>query len=207
MPQDRAAAWDARYAAADNGLFGEGPSLGLAMLWGRPDFNPRSALLPADGDGRNGTWLASRGVSVTAVDLSGEATRRAEARDRRAGVPVERLTADLETWRPDPGERWAAVLIHFLHGPQALRERVVRLGVEALSPGGWLAVEGFAKAQAARSDMGPDDPDKLYDLDALERWAAPLTPVEALAGRVRLDEGPRHTGEAEIVRFAARRLS
>ena len=201
--------WDKRYAEAElsGAMFGRAPNNYLMQTAGRQDFDAASALCLADGDGRNGRWLGARGLKVTAVDLSAVGTKIATRLDSEAGVSVERLVADLETWSPDPGQRWAAVLIHFLHGPQALRERVVRLAVEALSPGGWLVVEGFARAQAARSDMGPDDPDKLYGLDALERWATPLTPVEALAGRVRLDEGPRHTGEAEIVRFAARRLS
>ena len=66
-------------------------------------------------------------------------------------------------------------------------------------------VEGFSKAQAARPDIGPDDPDRLYDLAEITGAVPNLRVVEALAGRVRLDEGPRHRGEAEIVRFAARR--
>jgi hypothetical protein len=202
---DRAARWDARYAAAGSGLFGEAPCLWLTMLCGRPDFRPASALLPADGDGRNGTWLAGRGVAVTAIDLSAEATRRARARDAAAGVGAERIAADLEGWAPPPGRSWDAVLIFYLQGPRALRRHAVEAGAAALAPGGWLAVEGFGTAQAGRPDMGPDDPDKLYAPAELAAWAAGLTLVEAMAGRVRLDEGPRHSGEAEIVRFLARR--
>ena len=202
---DQAARWDARYAAADGGLFGERPGLWLTMLAGRPDFAPRTALLPADGDGRNGTWLAARGVAVTAVDVSPEATRRARARDRAAGVSPERIVADLASWEPPSERRWEAALLFFLHGPEALRARAVRSAAARLAPGGWLAVEGFATAQAARTGMGPDDPGKLYDLAALRDWAAGLAIIEALEGIVRLDEGPRHDGEAAVVRFLARR--
>lgn len=205
VTSDRAARWDARYAAATGGLFGERPSLWLTMLCGRPDFAPESALLPADGDGRNGTWLACQGVAVTALDLSGEATHRARTRDRQAGVTVERLTGDLAHWAPAPGRRWDAVLIMFLQGPAALRARAVRLGAAHLAPGGWLGIEGFSKAQATRSDIGPDVPDKLYALDEITRWAEGIAPIEALEGLVRLDEGPRHSGEAAVMRWLGRR--
>ena len=201
---ERAAAWDRRYAAGDpSGLFGAAPCIGLRMLWARPDFSPGTLLFPADGDGRNGSWAAAQGARVTAVDLSCEATRRALERDRSAGVTVERIAADLAAWRPDPDRRWDAILIYHLHATEALRADLIRRAVGWLTPGGWLAIEGFARAQAA-GGIGPDDPDRLYDLDALRDWAARLGPVEAMEGRVCLDEGPRHSGEAEIVRFLAR---
>lgn len=196
--------WDARYGAAAGGLFGEAPCEYLREVTARSDFAPRTALVLADGDGRNGTWLAGQGLAITAVDFSAEATRRALARDRAAGVAVERITADLATWRPEPGRRWDAVFLFYLHGTAELRRTAVRTGADALGPGGWLVVEGFAKAQAARS-MGPDDPAKLYALDELADWLPDLEPVEALAGRILLDEGARHHGPAEVIRLAARR--
>ena len=202
---EQAARWDARYGAAKGGLFGETPAMWLRMVAARADFAPRSAFLPADGDGRNGTWLAARGVAVTAVDLSAEATRRVIARDRAAGVGARRIAADLADWAPGPEERWDMAGVFFLHGPAALRRRVVEMGSRALAPGGWLLVEGFAKAQADCPDVGPDQPGKLYDLAELEAWTGGLVLVEALAGRVRLDEGPRHSGVAEMVRLATRR--
>ena len=46
----------------------------------------------ADGDGRNGCWLAEQGFEVTAVDVSSVATECARALDSRRGVTVERST-------------------------------------------------------------------------------------------------------------------
>jgi hypothetical protein len=204
-PEDQAARWDARYAAAEGGLFGDRPNDYLRMIAARGDFRAETALMLADGDGRNSTWLAREGLTVTAVDLSAEATARAKARDRRAGVAVRRITADLAEWAPAPGRNWQAATILYLHGPEALRLRALETAAGALAPGGWLVVEGFSTAQAA-GEIGPDDPDKLYDPQWLFGWAeARLSIVEALAGRVRLDEGARHAGLAEVVRLAARR--
>lgn len=197
--------WDARYAAAAGGLYGEGPNEYVRMMWARSDFHPASALMLADGDGRNGSWLAAKGVAVTAVDISRVATGRALERDRALGVAVERITADLTCWSPPGGRVWDAVFLIYLHCEPEVRLRALGLAASALAPGGWVVVEGFSKAQAERAGMGPDRPEPLYSIDELEAACRGMTVVEALAGRVLLDEGGMHRGEAEIVRFAARR--
>jgi SAM-dependent methyltransferase len=197
--------WDKRYRAAAEPPFGEAPNEYLRMICARSDFAARRVLSLADGDGRNGAWLAAQGHAVTAVDCSAVASERAEALDRRRGVAVTRLVADLAEWSPAPGETWDAVFVIYLQGTRALRLRTLKVAAAALAPGGWLVVEGFSKAQGPRPGIGPDDADRLYDLAELQAAASGLEVVEALAGRLRLDEGPRHRGEAEVVRFAARR--
>jgi len=197
--------WDKRYGAADEPLYGEAPNEYLRMICARSDFAARRVLCLADGDGRNGAWLAGQGMAVTALDVSSVATQKAQALDRRRGVTVLRFTADLAVWQPPPGEAWDAVFLIYLQGPSRLRLRALAVAVSALAPGGWLVVEAFAKAQALRPEMGPDDPDLLYGLAELRQAAAGLQVVEAFSGEVLLDEGRRHRGEAEVVRFAARR--
>lgn len=197
--------WDRRYRAAGAPPFGEAPNAYLRMIRARPDFAARTALCLADGDGRNGRWLAAQGLAVTAVDVSTVATEQALALDARDGVSVERIAADLAVWTPDRRRAWDAVFVIYLQSAWPLRRRALELGAAALAPGGWLVVEGFAKAQAARPGLGPDDPDRRYSLDELQQALPGLQVVEALSGRVHLDEGTRHQGEAEVVRFAARR--
>ena len=153
-----AARWDRRYRAAVAPPFGEAPNEYLRMVCARSDFAARRVLSLADGDGRNGAWLAGQGLTVTAIDVSAVASERAQALDRRRGVAVTRITADLADWQVPPGETWDAVFLIYLQGTGALRLRALALAAAALAPGGWLGVEG-----------------------------------------------PRHSGEAEIVRFAARR--
>jgi hypothetical protein len=200
-----AARWDKRYRAAAEPPFGEAPNDYLRMTCARADFSAQTALSLADGDGRNGCWLAERGLVVTAVDVSAVATGRALALDSRRGVAVERVTTDLVDWTPEAGRRWDLVALIYLQGTSAVRHRALDVAAAALASGGWLVVEGFSKQQALRPGMGPDDPDRLYDLDELCAAAKGLDVVEALAGRVRLNEGIRHQGEAEVVRFVARR--
>lgn len=196
--------WDAKYAARPDGLFGEKPNEYVREILARSDFDARSVLCLADGDGRNGTWLAAQGLAVTAVDLSGVATEKARRRDAAAGVSVERITADLEDWTPPAQSFWDAVFLISLHCEQVVRNRAIRIAANILSPGGWIIIEGFAKEQADAVGSGPNDPDVLYDLAGIERCIPEFQIVEAFRGRTCLDEGARHHGEADVIRFAAR---
>src|SRR3546814_18397233 len=87
-----AARWDKRYRAATAPLFGEAPNEYLRMVCARSDFAARSVLCLADGDGRNGCWLAARGLAVTALDVP--------AVDRKTGVWGKGVSG-----RVDPGGR------------------------------------------------------------------------------------------------------
>jgi SAM-dependent methyltransferase len=192
--------WDEKYGATPAGLFGPGPNEYLREVVARSDFAARTALFLADGDGRNSRWLAKQGLAVAAVDISAVATRNAQALDADAAVTVTRSVADIETWLPPAGRRYDAVFIFYLQGPAALRSCALRLGWRALAPGGWIVVEGFAKGQT-REAVGPPSPDHRYGLDEIAGALPGHSVVEALAGRVRLNEGARHRGEAEVVRF------
>ena len=196
--------WDARYAAAEGGLFGEAPNQWLRMVLARPEVTPRSALLLADGDGRNGTWLAARGLTVTAVDVSAEATRRAEARDRAAGTAAERIAADLTGWDPGP-RRWDMAALLYLQGPAALRREGLVRSAAALAPGGWLALEGFAVLPGVEiAGPGAARPGVRWRLEEALGWVPGLEVVEALAGHVLLDEGTTHRGLAQVIRLLLR---
>jgi SAM-dependent methyltransferase len=194
--------WDAKYRAAPDGLFGQAPNQYLRGTVARSDFAARSALCLADGDGRNSRWLALMGIETTAVDASTVAIRNALALDDAAGATVERIVADLETWQPADGLRYDATFLIYFQGPTVLRRRALRIAWQALAPGGWLVVEAYAKAQGNRPG-GPDTPGHLYDLGEIKAALPDHRVLEALSGRVRLDEGRRHQGEAEVVRFLA----
>ena len=67
--------WDERYST-DAYIFGTAPNVFLASQAAliRPGMR---ALAIADGEGRNGVWLAGQGVQVHAIDVSPVALERA----------------------------------------------------------------------------------------------------------------------------------
>lgn len=201
--------WNTRYAKAgtdgDTRLFGDQPCEYLRAILARADFSARSALCLADGDGRNGGWLAEQGIAVTAVDASTVATDLARTHDTARGVTVERIAADLADWTPPAGRTWDAVFLMYLQCEAAVRLHAARTAAAALAPGGWFVAEGFAPAGAGGRSLGPDDPDLLYELGDLLDALPGLAVMEALKGRIRVNEGLRHRGEARIARLLLRK--
>ncbi len=127
MSQDRTAAlaafWNARYAG-DEYAYGTAPNDFLvAQVALLPVGQP--VLCLADGEGRNGVWLASRGFDVTSIDVAQQGLDKAQALAKRAGVSLQTLRADVT--RHELGEnRWGAIVSIFLHLPR--RARALLLG-------------------------------------------------------------------------------
>lgn len=197
--------WNKRYQETDQRLFGANPNEYMREVMARSDVNIKSALMIADGDGRNGAWLASQGIDVTAVDISSVATEQALEHDRRIGVSVDRITADLATWAPDPDQTFDAAFMIYLQCESAVRQRAVQVAAASLSPNGWFAAEGFAKGDDGSGELGPGKDDLLYDPEGLLSALADMRIVHALSGRVHLDEGVKHRGTGWVFRLLARR--
>lgn len=206
--------WNKRYAKAGaEGLFGDHPNVYVRQILARPDFDSRSALAIADGDGRNGRFLAQQGLTVTAVDLSETGTVQAVEKDARAGVKVERFVGDLAVWTVPDGRTFEAAFVVYLQCERTVRLRALSLGWGALSPGGWFVLEAFATdeappdgpARSASDRMGPDDANLLYTRAEVLEMLDGADLVEALVGDVLLEEGSRHTGLAHVIRVCARK--
>lgn len=102
------------------------------------------------GAGRNAIFLASRGFSVTGIDISGVALARAEATARARGLSVEWIRRDLDTGHGVTGAFELIVLIHYVD-LDLLRDLA-----GLLAPGGHLVVElHLATDQPV---AGPKDP-------------------------------------------------
>ena len=71
--------WEGRYAP-ESYLFGTAPNAFLVAQKARLPKHGK-ALSVADGEGRNGVWLAEQGLDVLSLDFSprGQAFRRADA--------------------------------------------------------------------------------------------------------------------------------
>lgn len=190
-------AWDERYAGGDF-QFGEAPNLYLLSQAHRLRRGMR-ALAVGDGEGRNGVWLAEQGLAATSVDWSAVGLAKAQALAARRGVPLATVTADVTRWDwPEAG--FDVIAWIFVHLPPADRALASAGAVRALAPGGLLVMECFTPAQEGRRSGGPKDASLLWSRALVERHFAGLEVLELLEGTVALDEGPRHQGQAEVVR-------
>lgn len=199
--------WDRQYAEAGY-IFGTAPNIFLIAEAHR--FVPKGRILvPGDGEGRNGVWLAEQGLAVTSVEASAIGVEKARALAAERGVHLDFVNANLDSWHWPVGtfDGIAAIFVHFEpHVRQSMHHRM--LG--ALKPGGILLLEAFTpkhvENRKAGSRGGPP-PEMLYTVELLREDFAGAD-IELLhEADVRLDEGTRHQGRAHVVRLVARRAA
>ncbi len=200
-PRNSAAMWDERYQG-DAQPYGVEPSRYLrekvALI--RPGGD---VLLPGDGGGRNGVWLAGRGFRTHLLDFSRQGLEAARRWADESGVVVGLEQADVLGWGW-PAERFDAVVSVYLHLPEEQRAQVHRAMVRALKPGGILLIEGFHKDQMAHTSGGPRDPAMLFSEEALRSDLTDADLLEIRRDEVVLDESPLHRGPAVVLRVTAR---
>lgn len=160
-------------------------------------------LVPGDGEGRNGVWLAQQGHRVTAMDSSTVGLQKAQALAAERGVALQTVLGDLADWAPAPASVDAVVLT-FVHLPTAIRAAAHQRLAAGLRPGGLLVLESFHPQQLQHRSGGPKDEAMLYTPALLREDFAELDELLSWHGEVTLDEGPGHQGLAHVTRFIAR---
>lgn len=195
--------WDKQYSAVEGYKYGTRPN---AFLMAEAHRLPPHAriLVPGDGEGRNGAWLASQGHEVLTVDISEVGVARARALATNLGVRIDTLVADLKVWTPPTGT-FDAVVLTYLHMPPAMRTEVHRKVATALRSGGLLLLEAFHPRQLGRSSGGPKELELLYTLDDVRSDFNDALDHELCEElEVLLDEGPGHQGMAAVTRYRGR---
>jgi SAM-dependent methyltransferase len=195
--------WDARYAGEDY-LFGEKPNAFLVSQSARLKRG-WSALAVADGEGRNGVWLAEQGLDVLSQDSSPVAQQKARRLAAARGVDVRFDLTDLATWT-FPERRFdliAAIFIQF--ADPDWRTRLFEGMSRALKPGGLLLLEGYRPEQLGYGTGGPPTAENLYT-EAMLRQAFPrLEIVELTSYDARIEEGSGHNGMSALIDLVARK--
>jgi len=194
--------WDERFAG-DRPVYGEEPNDYLRAQAGRLAPGAR-VLVPGDGYGRNGVWLAKQGFHVHTVDLSPVGVERARNSARAAGLKMTIETADLAAWHW-PVMAFDAVVSIFLHLPEPMRVDCHHRMLEALTPGGLVILEAFTPAQLRHCSGGPKQVDLLYTAAMLRRDFADAEVLELEEREVVLAEGHMHCGPAAVVRATFRK--
>jgi SAM-dependent methyltransferase len=162
-------------------------------------------LVPGDGEGRNGVWLAAQGHQVTSVDGSAVGLEKAQALAASRGVVIRTEVVDLADWQPVVAD-FAALVLIFTHLPEAIRASAHRHLAQGLQPGGWMILEAFHPEQLAHNSGGPKDASMLYTPEQLSAdFAGLIQPVLSWQGQITLAEGPGHQGLAHVTRWVGQR--
>lgn len=194
--------WDDRYAR-DDYVYGTEPNAFLVRQRWRLERGMR-VLAVADGEGRNGVWLAQQGMRVTSVDGSAVGLQKALKLALARGVTLHTACADLRTW-DWPVDAFDAVAAVFIHFPPADRAAMHRAMLDAVRPGGLVLMEAFRPEQLALGTGGPPLREMLYDAPTLRADFAEAEILELEEVETDLDEGPFHAGRAATIRMVAAR--
>ena len=162
------------------------------------------ALLPGDGEGRNGVWLARQGHDVTIVDASARGLDKARTLAEHYRVNPTFVHADLTVWEPEP-DTFDLVGALYVHIKSALRAGVHTKYAAALKPGGTLLIEAFSLAQMTYGSGGPGNPDLLFSIDQLREDFDGLIIEKLDEEEVILDHGTAHEGEGVVIRLIAKK--
>lgn len=195
--------WDERYDTEDY-IFGEGPN---AFLAGQADrlAGYATALAIADGEGRNGVWLAEQGLAVTTIDASSVGVGKAKRLAEKRGVTLDVQLADIARY-DWPENRFDVVAgIFFQFAPPAMRDAIFAGMIRTLAPGGLLLIEGYGPRQLDYKTGGPGILDQLYTTDLLADRFRALEIVELRDYDAVLTEGNRHTGPSALIDLVARK--
>lgn len=208
---DPATTWNERYGRADY-HFGTEPNAWLARhahVWAQG----QRVLCVADGEGRNGVWLAQRGLRVEAFDVAEAGLAKARRLAAERGVSVDLVLADVDgyAWPDAPAagaedlrfDGVAAIFVQFAH--PGLRARMFERIVRALRPGGRLVLQGYTPKQLEYRTGGPPQVEHLY-AEPMLRAAFAALDIEVLEDyEAEITEGAGHRGRSALIGLVGRK--
>lgn len=198
-----ASSWDERYASEDY-LFGTEPNAFLVSQ--RDLLKPvMSCLAVADGEGRNGVWLAQQGLRVLSVEASAVALEKAKKLARQRGVAIDFEQADLAQWEwgENRFDLVAAIFIQF--APPALREQMFAGIKRCLKPGGLLLLQGYTPRQLEYKTGGPPLAENMYTEALLRKAFGDMEIIDLREHDDHIGEGAGHSGMSALIDLVARK--
>jgi 2-polyprenyl-3-methyl-5-hydroxy-6-metoxy-1,4-benzoquinol methylase len=195
--------WNQRYDRSDY-LFGTKPARFLTRAHGLLQAG-NTALVIADGEGRNSTYLAEQGLQVTAMDAAETGLAKARALANLREVTLDYQLADLREWDWQEAAFDCVVAIFIQFAEPDFRKAIFDGMKRTVKPGGLILLHGFSTAQMQNNSGGPKVLANLYSRDLLAEAFEGFTIERLETYDEVLDEGPGHRGMAALADLIARR--
>jgi cyclopropane fatty-acyl-phospholipid synthase-like methyltransferase len=165
----------------------------------------QTALSIADGEGRNGVWLAEQGLDVLSIDFSPTALRKARdlAAARSVALRTEQADINAWVWPKDAFDVIAGIFVQFPtpEGQARMFEGIKR----ALKPGGLVLIEGYGEKQHEYRTGGPPERERLYTRERLQAAFADFTSLDIREYDAEIGEGDAHVGMSALVDLVGRK--
>ena len=202
--------WSERYKnAGDQYLFGTEPNHYLRSHRDLIVDNGKSAMLVADGEGRNSVWLSDQGLQVTACDISPVAIEKArKLSGSRKGGPeffcTDMLAADFPKLYSQKNFDWVIGIFIQFTNPQ---ERVQQFNLmkNLTCTGGRILLQGYTPKQLEFKTGGPANIENLYTREILEAAFNDWEIEELVEYEQEISEGVGHQGQSALVGMIAKK--
>jgi SAM-dependent methyltransferase len=195
--------WQTRYATPEY-AFGKSPNYFLESCKRLLPHGGR-ALAVADGEGRNGVWLAEQGLDVVSIDFSPAAQQKAKALAAERNVKVTFELVDVHTWNYPSATFDVVAEIFTQFSDPADRARKWAGMQKALKPGGLLIIQGYTPRQLEYGTGGPKEIENLYTRAMLEREFGGLRELSIAEEEREIHEGTSHGGMSAVINLTARK--
>lgn len=195
--------WESRFASAEY-RFGKEPNEFLVRC--KPLLpHTGKALAVADGEGRNGVWLAQQGLEVTSTDFSPSAQAKAKKLAAENDVTVNFIEADAHEWAyPEAAFDVVAEIFTQFSTPEKRPKKWAGMR-RALKRGALLIVQGYTPKQLEYGTGGPKQIEQLYTREMLERAFGDFDDLNIVEEERELQEGPGHSGLSAVIGLTARK--
>jgi cyclopropane fatty-acyl-phospholipid synthase-like methyltransferase len=168
-------------------------------------LTPDNALAVADGEGRNGVWLAEQGLQVDAFDFSDIALRKAQTLAQSRQVKVNWVCSDWQSfdWRPAHHDNVVGIFFQFAT-PEERTQLFTRM-VNSLKPGGTLIIQGYTPRQLDFNTGGPGKLAHMYDEALMLDAFGELDILDLCTYEAEITEGTGHQGMSGLLGLTARK--
>ena len=194
--------WNERYQVKDY-IFGIEPNDFIRAVTPAATASQK-AYAPADGEGRNGVYLASLGYDVTTTDVANLAIDKAMALASQKGVSINAMVGDALN-PPFADESFDLIIVSFMHFMPQDHDHFMAQNIRLLKKGGLFIMEGYTIDQIPLTSGGPKNPNMMMSAESLIDTFAGFEIILLQETRRHLSEGPRHQGEAATVQIMARK--
>jgi len=196
--------WNERFDKEEF-IFGKEPNEYLVEK-ARQYLKPQDKVLCiADGEGRNGVWLAKQGMQVIGFDASDIALAKARqfAQDNQVEVEYAFSDTDSYTWQENTYDAVIGIFIQF--ADPAMRARIFQQAYKVTKLGGLFILQGYTPKQLNYKTGGPSLIEHLYTEELIRDLAKDFEILELVSYEKELAEGPRHTGMSALLGLVARK--
>lgn len=194
--------WNERFAP-EHYVFGEAPNAYLQSQVAH--LIPGKALALADGEGRNGVWLAQQGLQVDTFDFSQVALRKAQALALKRHVTVNMVCSDWQSFGWKPAHYDNIVGIFFQFATPEERTNLFHRMDASLKPGGTLIIQGYTPRQLDFNTGGPGQRAHLYDETLMMDAFGHLDILDLRTYEADITEGTGHKGMSGLLGLTARK--